>query len=125
MRYAQGGGLTAGERAVRERMRLEAVERFGRGEKSAVIARDLRVSTRSVERWRRSWREGGADALRSKGPASLPRLDQRQFALLEAGWWHGPDPLQGMAEKVRPCGCQGDATDKPVGGQAGVHEAAA
>nr|WP_278192751.1 helix-turn-helix domain-containing protein [Streptomyces kasugaensis] len=33
---------------------MEAVERFGRGEKNREIAAALRVSERSVERWRRA-----------------------------------------------------------------------
>ncbi|MFH8387708.1 helix-turn-helix domain-containing protein [Kitasatospora sp. NPDC018058] len=37
--------------------------RFGAGEKTSVIARDLRVSERSVERWRRAWRRAGGPAL--------------------------------------------------------------
>ncbi len=41
MRYAQGGGLTAERREFREHIRYEAGERFTRGEKTAVIARDL------------------------------------------------------------------------------------
>ncbi|MGW2898759.1 helix-turn-helix domain-containing protein, partial [Streptomyces sp. NPDC001212] len=65
MRYAQGGGLTAERRAFRERIRLEAAEQFVAGVKTAVVAKELRVSERSVERWRRAWREGGAQALRS------------------------------------------------------------
>lgn len=65
MRYPEGGGLTAERRAFRERIRLKAGERFAAGEKTAVIAKDLRVSVRSVERWRRAWREGGMEALRS------------------------------------------------------------
>ncbi|MEU5145415.1 helix-turn-helix domain-containing protein [Streptomyces sp. NPDC021139] len=36
-----------------------AVDGFVRGEKNTAIAIELRVSVRSVERWRRSWREGG------------------------------------------------------------------
>ncbi|MET9122127.1 helix-turn-helix domain-containing protein [Streptomyces sp. NPDC004528] len=48
MRYAQGGGLTAAGRAARERVRLQAVGRFGRGEKNREIAAALRVSERSV-----------------------------------------------------------------------------
>ncbi|MET7830580.1 helix-turn-helix domain-containing protein [Streptomyces sp. NPDC005386] len=58
-----GGGLTAERRAFREGIRLQASERFAAGEKTTVIAKDLRVSVRSVERWRRPWREGGMDAL--------------------------------------------------------------
>ncbi|MGW7201858.1 IS630 family transposase, partial [Streptomyces chryseus] len=51
--------------------------------KTAVIAKDLRVSVRSVERWRRAWREGGVEALRSAGPASSPTVTDAQFAELE------------------------------------------
>ncbi|GHH28113.1 hypothetical protein [Streptomyces rubradiris] len=48
MSYAQGGGLTDTGRATRERIRLEAVERFGRRGKNREIAAALRVSERSV-----------------------------------------------------------------------------
>ncbi|MER7755246.1 helix-turn-helix domain-containing protein [Kitasatospora sp. NPDC097643] len=71
-------------------MQLEAGARFKAGEKTAGIARDLRVSERSVERWRRSWREGGADALRWAGPASMPKLSAAQFVELEAALGKGP-----------------------------------
>jgi len=71
MRYAQGGGLTPREQEKRERLRLEAAERFARGERTEVIARALRVTPRSVRRWRRAWEQDGADALRSKGPVSV------------------------------------------------------
>ncbi|MET7694258.1 helix-turn-helix domain-containing protein, partial [Streptomyces sp. NPDC005483] len=89
MRYAQGGGLTA-ERRLRERIRYEAGERFGRGERNAPIAKDLRVSERSVERWRRAWREGGTAALASTGPPKLPKLSDGQFAELEQELSLGP-----------------------------------
>lgn len=46
--------MTAAGRAARERVRLQAVECFERGEKSWQIAAALRVSERSVERWRRA-----------------------------------------------------------------------
>ncbi|WUE87823.1 hypothetical protein OG381_00090 [Streptomyces sp. NBC_00490] len=83
MRYAQGGGLTAERRRFREQIRYEAGERFARGEKTAVIAKDLRVE-RSVGgtlaaclvRWR-------LDALASTGPSKLPKLSDDQFAELE------------------------------------------
>ncbi|SOF02084.1 Transposase [Streptomyces sp. OV198] len=90
MRYAQGGGLTAERRRLRERIRYEAGERFARGEKTTVIAKDLRVSERSVERWRRAWREGGMAALASAGPPKLPRLSDAQFAELEKELALGP-----------------------------------
>ncbi|MFE2582917.1 helix-turn-helix domain-containing protein [Streptomyces sp. NPDC059378] len=50
----QGGGLTDAERAKRERLRLQAVERFECGQENAAIAAALRISVRSLERWRRS-----------------------------------------------------------------------
>ncbi|MEU9947618.1 winged helix-turn-helix domain-containing protein [Streptomyces sp. NPDC047939] len=84
MRYPQGGGLTAERQQFREELRGQAAERFARGEPSSAIAKDLRVSVRSVQRWRRTWDEGGPRALCSRGPASLPRLNEKQFAQLEA-----------------------------------------
>ncbi|MEU2233399.1 winged helix-turn-helix domain-containing protein [Streptomyces vietnamensis] len=49
------------------------------------MAKALHVNVRSVQRWRQKWDEGGPRAMRSQGPASLPRLSQEQFAQLEAG----------------------------------------
>ncbi|MEU9056703.1 helix-turn-helix domain-containing protein [Streptomyces sp. NPDC048384] len=65
MRYAQAGGYTPQEQVVREQLRLEAAGRFECGETAAEIARVLRVSGRSVGRWRRAWKVGGAEALLS------------------------------------------------------------
>jgi transposase len=90
MRYPQGGGLTAERQQFREELRLQAAERFARGEASSVIAKDLRVSVRSVQRWRQTWNEDGPRALRSQGPASRPRLSQKQFTQLEADLAKGP-----------------------------------
>ncbi|WP_455678892.1 IS630 family transposase [Streptomyces avidinii] len=90
MRYAEGGGLTAERRAFREGIRLQAGMRFAAGEKTAVIAKDLRVSVRSVERWRRAWREGGMEGLRSTGPANAPTVTDAQFAVLEEELGKGP-----------------------------------
>ena len=90
MRYAQGGGLTAERQLLRERIRYEAGERFGRGERTTVIAKCLRVSERSVERWRRAWREGGMTALASAGPPKLPKVSDEQFAVLEKELARGP-----------------------------------
>ncbi|GGX56179.1 helix-turn-helix domain-containing protein [Streptomyces noursei] len=83
MPYAQGGGLRPHEQAERERVRILAAEGFERGEKNAAIAKRLRVSVRSVERWRRSWRDNGADGLRCSGPAKTPKVGRQQFATLE------------------------------------------
>ncbi|WP_369776439.1 winged helix-turn-helix domain-containing protein [Streptomyces sp. R33] len=83
MRYAQGGGLTPQRQAARERVRMLAADDFARDEKNVVIAKRLRVSVRSVERWRRSWREGGRQALCISGPAGRPKVDDSDFAVLE------------------------------------------
>jgi transposase len=90
MRYPQGGGLTAERHQFREELRLQAAGRFACDEASSVIAKDLCVSVRSVQRWRQAWDGGGPRALRSQGPASLPRLSEKQFAQLEAELAKGP-----------------------------------
>ncbi|KPI08045.1 Winged helix-turn helix domain containing protein [Actinobacteria bacterium OV450] len=90
MRYAQVGGYTPEEQAARERLRLGAAERFARGETAAEIARVLRVTDRSVLRWRRVWESGGVEALRSRGPVSVERLSAEQWARLEAELARGP-----------------------------------
>jgi transposase len=83
VRYAQGSGLADAQRAARERLRLDAVTRFEAGGRNQVIAGALRVSERSVERWRRPWREGGAAGVASKGSPGRPRLCDAQVARLE------------------------------------------
>jgi putative transposase len=90
VRYAQAGGYTPEAQAAREQLRLEAAERFGRGDATGEIARDLRVGERSVRQWRRDWRLGGVEALRSKGPVSVERLSPQQWERLEAELKRGP-----------------------------------
>jgi transposase-like protein len=74
MRYAQRGGYTPAGQQRRERLRLQAAGRFAHGGTIKEIARDLRVTEGPVRRWHRAWRDGGAGALRSKGPVSRERL---------------------------------------------------
>jgi transposase len=69
---------------------LVAAERFAQGVENAIIAHGLRVSVRSVQRWRKAWSEGEAGALASKGPASLPLLSDELFAVLEKELARGP-----------------------------------
>ncbi|WP_310437339.1 helix-turn-helix domain-containing protein [Streptomyces sp. 3330] len=65
--------------AAREWVRMLVIGGFAQGERNTVIAKELRVSLRSVGRWRRSWREGGRQALRHSGPAKRPKVgDQRR-----------------------------------------------
>lgn len=48
------------------------------------------MSVRSVERWRRAWRAGGLEGLRSAGPANSPTVSDSQFAVLEEELGKGP-----------------------------------
>ncbi|WP_374104514.1 helix-turn-helix domain-containing protein [Streptomyces sp. HB132] len=64
MSYSEGGGLTVERRAFRDEVRLQAGQRFSAGAKASAIAEGSRVGVRSVERWRRAWREGGMKGLR-------------------------------------------------------------
>jgi transposase len=90
MRYPDGGGLTAQERARREQVRLAAAELIEAGASDREVARRFRVSRMSANRWRRALETGGRAALASKGaggarckltPAQLRELE----ALLDAG----------------------------------------
>src|SRR5689334_2558374 len=90
MRYPQGGGLTAERQAFRERVRMEAAVMFAEGRGSTDIAKELRVSVRSVQRWRRAWKAAGRDGVRSRGPASRPKLSDALFAVLEEELARGP-----------------------------------
>ncbi|WP_425838468.1 helix-turn-helix domain-containing protein [Streptomyces fractus] len=90
MRYAQRGGYTPAEQENRERLRLEAAEWFERGDDAQVIADDLRGTMRTVRRWRKRWRDGGNQALRSRGPVSRERLSVREWSMLEGERKRGP-----------------------------------
>lgn len=88
MRY---GGLTAQGRSRREQVRLQAAEMFANDADARQVARELRVSTKSVYQWRRAWRSGGSKALGSKGAGGSPcKLDEAQLAQLRAALEAGP-----------------------------------
>src|SRR3954452_22625593 len=90
MRYAQGGGLTAEERARREQVRLAAAEWIEEGATDQEVAVRFRVTRMSANRWRRALAAGGRPALASKGAGGPPcrlspaQLDELQV-LLDAG----------------------------------------
>ncbi|MEH0554872.1 helix-turn-helix domain-containing protein [Streptomyces sp. B21-101] len=71
-------------------MRLDAVVRFEAGQTTRAVATALRVSERSVERWRRQWREGGAPGVASKGSPGRSRLSDGQISRLERELERGP-----------------------------------
>jgi transposase len=91
MRYPDGGGLDAAERARREKVRLAAAEMIGAGASDREIARHFRVSRMSVNRWRRALAAGGREALASKGAGGMQcKLSPAQVAELEAVLDAGP-----------------------------------
>ena len=55
-----------------------------------MIAAELRVSERSVCRWRQAWQAGGPSGLASRGQAAQCRLDEGQPAALDAALQAGP-----------------------------------
>jgi transposase len=72
------------ERDRLEARRLRAAELFAAGVGQAEVARQLEVSARAVSVWHAHWRQGGTDALRSKGPSGpAPRLSDAQLAMVE------------------------------------------
>ena len=91
MRYADSGGLTAKERAGRERVRLAAAQMFVDGASNGQVGEGLRVSLMSVSRWRRTFDAGGVDALASKGPGGAQcKLTDAQLQDLAAQLDAGP-----------------------------------
>jgi transposase len=112
MRYPDGGGLTAEERARRECVRLAAAELIEAGASDREVARHFRVSRMSANRWRRALAVGGRSALASKGPGGarcrLSAAQLRELAtVLEAGpaaWGWDEDQcwtLARIAEVIR------------------------
>ena len=91
MRYPDGGGLTAAERAQRERVRLAAAELIEAGASDREVARRFRATRMSANRWRRALAAGGRAALASKGPGGGPcKLTPAQVGELEAVLEAGP-----------------------------------
>ena len=90
MRYGQGGGLTAEDRARRERVRLAAAEWIEEGATDQEVAARFRVTRMSANHWRRTLVASGRPALASKGPGGAhcrrnpAQLDELQL-LLDAG----------------------------------------
>ncbi len=91
MRYPDGGGLTAAERARREQVRLAAAEMIEVGASDREVAKRFRVSRMPANRWRRSLAGGGRAALASKGAGGAQcKLTPAQLAELEAVLDDGP-----------------------------------
>ncbi|MCT9113923.1 winged helix-turn-helix domain-containing protein [Streptomyces mirabilis] len=91
MRYPDGGGLTAEERARREQVRLAAADLIEAGASDREVSRRFRVTRMSANRWRRALTSGGRQALASKGPGGARcKLDAGQLRVLETVLDAGP-----------------------------------
>src|ERR1022692_4472221 len=77
MRYPDGGGLDAAERARREQVRLAAAELIEAGASDREVGRYFRVSRMSANRWRRALAAGAGRRWRRRAragrSASSPR----------------------------------------------------
>src|SRR5712692_2647253 len=63
-----------------EQRRMRAADLFERGMIPAEIARFVGVAHQVVSEWRKAWRQGGREALRSAGPAGRkPKLSDGQL----------------------------------------------
>ncbi|MFF3271747.1 winged helix-turn-helix domain-containing protein [Streptomyces chrestomyceticus] len=63
---------------------------FAAGHDNVMVAKQMRVSVRSVQRWRRAWLDGGQQALSSIGSAARPTLSENLVAVLEQELARGP-----------------------------------
>src|SRR5260370_30663084 len=100
MRYAEGGGLTAAERARREQVRMAAADLIEKGASDREVAKRFRVTQMSANRWRRALAAGGRAALISKGPGGGPcKLSPAQVQELGAVLGAGPAAGGGGAEQ--------------------------
>ncbi|MFT9480570.1 winged helix-turn-helix domain-containing protein [Streptomyces sp. 11-1-2] len=71
-------------------MRIQAAELFAQQVKPPEVARQLRVRVKSAYQWQQLWRQGGADALLSRGPSGgrcrlSPRCLEKLAGYLEQG----------------------------------------
>ncbi len=91
MRYPDGGGLDASERARREQVRLAAAELIDEGASDREVARRFRVSRMSANRWRRALTAGGRSGLASRGAGGAKcKLTSAQLRELETVLDAGP-----------------------------------
>jgi transposase len=78
------------ERDRLEARRLRAAELFAAGVTQAEVARQLEVSAQAVSVWHGRWKQGGTDALHSRGPSGpAPRLSDAQLERIEQALLEG------------------------------------
>jgi transposase len=74
-----------------EARRMLAAELFERGTAPSEVSRRLGVTIGAASQWRKAWREGGRESLRSKPhPGSKPKLPRRCWPELEQVLLEGP-----------------------------------
>ncbi|WP_328929977.1 winged helix-turn-helix domain-containing protein [Streptomyces sp. NBC_00190] len=101
MRYADGGGLTPAGRRRRETVRMQAAELFEQQIAVSEVAHRLRVSVKSAYQWHQLWRDGGVEALASRGPSgSRCRLSPRCLEKLAGYLKEGPAAHGWVADQV-------------------------
>ena len=122
MRYPDGGGLDAAERARREQVRLAAAEMIEAGASDREVAKRFRVSRMSVNRWRRALAAGGRAALASRGAGGarckLTAAQVRELeAVLDAGpaAWGWEDQCWTLARIADVVGSGGASRSRPGG----------
>lgn len=75
-----------------EKRRLKAAKLFAAGKGASEVARLLQVRRQSAHDWQQRWREGGVEALRSKGAAGPKhRLSAQEQAALATALVEGPE----------------------------------
>ncbi|MFD3328600.1 helix-turn-helix domain-containing protein [Streptomyces sp. NPDC058701] len=103
MKYADGGGLTPTGRRRRETVRVQAAELFEQQIKPLEVARRLRVSVKSAYWWHQLWRDGGVQALASRGPSGLRcRLSPRCLEKLPRTWSRARRRMAGWRTRCGP-----------------------
>jgi len=85
----QGEG--ARQRARLQAVRERAAELFAQGVPTCAVARRLGVARQTAVSWRARWREGGAAALRSRGPSRRPAVPDSQLPVIEKALLKGAD----------------------------------
>ena len=84
MRYSDGGGLTAAERARREQVRLAAADQIEAGASDREVAKRFRVTRMPANRWRRALAAASRVAARS-GPTMEQVTDGENGLLFDSG----------------------------------------
>ena len=78
-------GGTKRDLGLLEQRRMHAAELFEQGVIPAEIARRVGVGHQIVSQWRKAWRQGGREALRSGGPVGRnPKLTAEQLQTVNA-----------------------------------------